>query len=141
MKKQLMAACAGIMFATALSGGGPVQAASVTLVGGATLDLDTGKTGRAADADVALAKNEEGRDVLAARNGALIALQGERRPSIAICRQAVYTTDPIRLHRLRPARYFCVRTNQGRFASVLVERGARRGAPPQIVLRSRLLRR
>lgn len=85
---------------------------------GADLDLGRETTGGAAD--IRFTQDEAGRPVLAPLEDVLIGLQGDSRPGPRDCFAARFSPAPVRMHRLRPARYLCVRTNQGRFSALRV---------------------
>lgn len=98
-----------------------------TLGDGDLLDLDRGRMGVAETADIARERGAGGKAVLAPRPGALIGLRGDRNPSEAECRAARFSERAVLMHRLRPGRYFCVRTNEGRLAALRVLQSPERG--------------
>ena len=87
---------------------------------GAALDLDRGRLTLRRAADIWHTRDEQGRLVLMPSENVMIGLLGEYRPSERDCLSAQYLPTPVRMHRLRPARYFCVLTNRGRFAALRV---------------------
>lgn len=105
---------------------------------GATLDLDRGQiNGGEKRADLILTRDARGRDAVAPMPRAFIAMLGERRPNLNDCLAARYTDQTVPLHRFRPARYFCVRTNQGRVAVAQVLAHPKRGRAASIKLSHR----
>ncbi|MEL6977100.1 MAG: hypothetical protein AAGM38_00270 [Pseudomonadota bacterium] len=134
--------CAAAMLLSVLgapAAAGPVVQGVATLRQGDVFDLDRGRLGVIETADIARVRISADKEALVPRPGALIGLRGDRSPDEASCRKAQFSERGVLMHRLRPGRYFCIRTGEGRMAALRVLKAPIRGRG-QLTLEHRTFR-
>ena len=85
-----------------------------------TVDLDVGQVGGGAGADLWFEAQTATRRFLTPRGGASLAPSPQPRPSYQDCAGAKYGLPPVPVERLVEGAAFCVRTNGGRYAALIV---------------------
>jgi beta-lactam-binding protein with PASTA domain len=85
-----------------------------------TVDLDEGQVGAGAAADLWFEAQTATRRFLTPRGGARLAPSPRPRPSYQDCEGAKFGMPPVPVERLAEGAAFCVRTNGGRYAALIV---------------------
>jgi beta-lactam-binding protein with PASTA domain len=85
-----------------------------------TADLDTGKTGNSADADIWFQAQTALVRFVTPRNGAQIAKGGKSPVGVTGCQQAKLSTASILINSLPAGTYVCARTNKGQYSEFRV---------------------